>query len=463
VKALVVEAGSYRDPSGTVYSAGGDVYRSVSALAIDNFETVWASGYLQDLIAKGWLVGADRVESSEVGAAADAPALLRHPRLSFISYPYEWGFEALKSAALLHLDIQLNALDRDIALTDASAYNIQFAGCRPIFIDHLSFQPYREGEFWIGHRQFLEQFLNPLLLRALLGVSHNGWYRGTLEGIPTSDLNCLLPLSRKISFNVLSQVTLPARLQSRARTASKESLQRLSNARLPKSSYRGLLTRLRSWIVGLSPRQTGHTTWQRYEDFHTYGTEELEAKRRFVIDFASRAKPSQIWDLGCNTGEFSELALESGAAEAIGFDFDQGSLDLAFTRGRDRSLNFLPLFLDAANPTPAQGWAGVERKDLTSRGHPDSLLALAFIHHLAIGRNVPLANAVDWLIGLAPRGVIEFVPKSDSMVQTMLRLRKDIFPSYTEECFLRALSQCARVVKRETITQSGRLLVWFER
>ena len=171
--------------------------------------------------------------------------------------------------------------------------------------------------------------------------------------------------------------------------------------------------RLRHWIARLSPRQTGHTTWQRYADFRTYGTEELDAKRRFIVDFASSTRPQQIWDLGCNTGEFSELALKSGAAEAIGFDFDQGSLDLAFARGREKNLHFLPLFLDAANPSPAQGWDCVERKAIANRGKPDALLALAFIHHLAIGRNVPLANVVDWLIGLAPRGVIEFVPKGD--------------------------------------------------
>jgi ribosomal protein L11 methylase PrmA len=463
MRALVVETGSYRDPSGSVYEADGDIYRSVSPLAIDDFETVWSSGYLQQLIAKDWLVGADRIEGSEVAAAVGAAALLRHPRLSFISYPYEWVFEALKDAALLHLDIQLDALDRGIALVDASAYNVQFVGCRPVFIDHLSFRPYQEGEFWVGHSQFLDQFLNPLLLRALLGVPHNTWYRGSLEGIPTVELNALLPMAAKFSFNVFSHVTLPASLQRRAQTASKESFERINKARLPRRSYRGLLMRLRSWIAGLRPRPTGRTTWQRYEDFRTYGTQELDAKRRFIVDFASSAKPRQIWDLGCNTGEFSELALESGAAEAVGFDFDQGSLDLAFARGKDKGLPFLPLFLDAVNPSPAQGWASVERKALATRGNPDALLALAFIHHLAIGRNVPLTNAVDWLTSLAPRGVIEFVPKGDSTVQTMLRLRKDVFPNYTEESFLDALARRAQIVKRETITESGRMLVWFER
>ena len=114
--------------------------------------------------------------------ARDASYVIEHPKLPFVSYPYEWCFSALKSAALLHLDIHLSVLESDITLSDASAYNIQFqSGASPIFIDRLSFRRYREGEFWVGHRQFCEQFLNPLLLRALVGVPHNAWYRGNLE------------------------------------------------------------------------------------------------------------------------------------------------------------------------------------------------------------------------------------------------------------------------------------------
>ena len=108
--------------------------------------------------------------------------LLEHARIGYVSFPYEWSFPALKAAALLHLDLHLELLEHDVTLSDASAYNVQFQGARPIFIDVLSLRRYREGEYWLGHRQFCEQFLNPLLLRALAGVPHNAWYRGSLEG-----------------------------------------------------------------------------------------------------------------------------------------------------------------------------------------------------------------------------------------------------------------------------------------
>jgi hypothetical protein len=52
-------------------------------------------------------------------------------RLPFISYPYEWCFSQLKDAALLTLDVQLEALAHGMVIKDASAYNVQFHGGKP--------------------------------------------------------------------------------------------------------------------------------------------------------------------------------------------------------------------------------------------------------------------------------------------------------------------------------------------
>jgi hypothetical protein len=93
----------------------------------------------------------------------------------------------------------------------------------------------------------------------------------------------------------------------------------------------------------------------------------------------------------------------------------------------------------------------------------DSVIALAILHHMVIGRNIPINEAVDWLIGLAPVGVIEFVPKSDPMVQKMLSLRDDIFDDYNLDTFLNAVSTRARIIESQTITESTRQLVIFER
>ena len=462
---LQADPASFRDPSGRVYRKGDEIYRTVAVRAAADYEFVRDSGLLRRLSDKGLVISAAEVDRAQLGPAGAAAAyLLEHPLIRFISYPYEWPFPALKAAALLHLQVQIESLAADVCLSDASAYNVQFVGPRPAFIDHLSFRRYREGEIWTGHRQFCEQFLNPLLLRALMGVPHNAWFRGTQEGIPTTEFARLLPFRRKLSWNVLSNVVLPAALEASSRKAvtSLDSAA-VKRAALPRAAYLRMLQRLHDWIVRLEPADTGKTVWRDYAACHSYGSDEVEAKKRFVGEMAAAAKPAIIWDLGCNTGDYTKVALAGGAKYSVGFDFDHGALDAGFARAREEDLPFLPLLMDAANPSPNQGWSEGERQGLAARASADAILALAFVHHLAIGRNVPLDRVVDWLVGLAPIGVVEFVPKSDPMVRRMLRLREDIFDDYSEEAFLAAVGRRAQVAKSVVVSASGRRLVWFDR
>ena len=104
-----------------------------------------------------------------------------------------------------------------------------------------------------------------------------------------------------------------------------------------------------------------------------------------------------------------------------------------------------------------------QRKGLAARAKADAIIALAFVHHIAIARNVPLEMVVDWLIGMAPTGIIEFPPKSDPMVQWLLASREDIFPDYNEASFLSAVEKQARIVEREHLSAGGRLLVRYDR
>jgi ribosomal protein L11 methylase PrmA len=464
VTSCVAEPGSFRDPSGHVFLHDGRVFRTVTDRAVADYQFVRTSGVLDELAAAGRIVESREIDLRLVGAAGQgARHVLEHPRLPYVSFPYEWPFSALKAAALLHLDLHLDLLERDITLSDASAYNVQFLGARPLFIDILSLRRYRDGEYWLGHRQFCEQFLNPLLMRALLGVPHNAWYRGSLEGLSASELTRLLPLRRKLSWKVLSHVVLQAKLDRKATLEPERSIDKVRQGRLSKTAFRGLLGQLRGWIARLQPADTGPTTWSDYADTHSYGSDEEAAKRRFVAEFVQQTKPRLMFDLGCNVGNYAVLALEAGARHVIGFDFDQRVLEVAFARAAGEERSLLPLFLDAANPSPDQGWQQAERAGFAKRAPADGLLALAFEHHLAIGRNVPLSRLLPWLTGLAPAGVIEFVPKSDPTVQRMLALREDIFTEYDQETFRNCLAENARLVRDEVVSQHGRRLFWYDR
>jgi ribosomal protein L11 methylase PrmA len=239
--------------------------------------------------------------------------------------------------------------------------------------------------------------------------------------------------------------------------------QPLKATHFPRKQFLRMLENLYHWIEKLRSADAEKSLWGDYSGNNSYRPEEAQKKAEFVASFAAAATPKIVWDLGCNTGDYSEVALRAGVQTAIGFDLDHQALDKAFTRARASGLAFLPLYSDSNNPTPSQGWAESERKGLKKRAPADGLLALALVHHLAVTNNVPLNHIVRWLTALAPCGVLEFVPKNDPMFQRLTRFRTDIFSDYTEENFLHILSQHAAIVKTEHLSQRGRCLVWYSK
>lgn len=465
MKASGALVGSYRDPGGSVFVKGARVYRTINPSAAADFEAVLATGLLDELAADSMLVGWSDAKNVDLGPLEKKPArILELDRLAFVSYPYEWPFHALKRAALLHLDVHLRALAKGVTLSDASAYNVQFNGPRPVFIDHLSFKPYRAGALWHGHRQFCDHFLNPLLLSAKTGVSFRPWYRGALEGVSSVELSALLPWTCRMSPQILGHVYAVARLEKSSQRLDRSgAIDAVKKGTLPERAFRNMLEGLRNLIDGLQPKQTGAEVWSGYADAHGYSDDEVARKKQFVAAFAEVVRPTVLWDVGCNTGDYSTAALDAGAGLVIGFEPDASTLEKAYLRAVREGLNFLPLYLDAVNPSPDQGWRQGERMGLAERAPADGVIALAVLHHMNIGRNVPLPDALKWLMGLAPAGVIEFVPKSDPMVGKMLRFRDDIFEDMTAESFDALVSVEARIVKSETITEHGRRLVWYDR
>jgi ribosomal protein L11 methylase PrmA len=420
------------------------------------YEAVKATGLLDAEIRRGRLIPATEVNPSVLAdEAPEAAFVLEHPRLEFVSYPYEWSFAGLKAAAFLTIDVHLEALARDVTLSDASAFNVQFAGPRPLFVDYLSFLPYQAGQMWLGYRQFCEQFLNPLLLTASTGVPFQPFYRGALDGLSAADLKALLPFRRRLSPRVMLHVGLQARMQ---RTITTSTAKQLSAVRLPKSALVNNLRGMRSWIEGLEPPKSYVTPWQDYERTAHYTDAERGKKRQFVADLVRSFQPRTLWDLGCNSGEYSEIASQSGAETVIGFEPDHGALNAAYRRATSKSLPFLPLYLDLTNPSPGLGWRERERAGITARQNADAALCLALVHHLILGKNLPVDDVLDWLTGVAPNGIVEFVPKTDPMAAQLLALKPDIAPDYELDRFAAALERRARVVRRETVTASGRTL-----
>ena len=446
--------GSFRDPSGFVYTRDGTLFRQVNRGFRQTFEAFLASGLCDELVRDGLLVPHE-VVGLEYSATPDAYAVLRPERLPFISYPYEWSFGQLQDAAALTLQIQERALGKGFTLRDSSAYNIQFQGGRPIFIDTLSFERWEEGKPWAAYKQFCEHFLLPLTLMSATDIRCETLLRSYIDGIPLDFGSRLLPHRSWTSLSAVLHIHLHAWAQGRYAGSA------VTSAAKGKSmSQRSLLTLIKNLSTAtqrLSWRPSG-TEWAEYTSDNNYSDAASRSKREMVVGHLAGVKPKTVWDLGANTGEYSRAARES-AGYVVSFDVDPAAVERNYRRVRsEKESGILPLLLDLTNPSPAQGWAGRERLSLEERGPADAVLALALVHHLAIGNNLPLERIACYFRRLGRHLVIEFVPKSDSQVSRLLLSRPDIFPGYTKEGFEEAFQRHYHIQSVARVADSERWL-----
>ncbi|MGH9385397.1 MAG: SAM-dependent methyltransferase [Vicinamibacterales bacterium] len=448
--------GSFRDPSGFVFARGGVIYRQVNKCYRPHYDQLMRSGLAQDLMDRGWLVRHEELAVDPVGGAAYK--VLRPELIRFISYPYEWSFSQLRDAALLTLRIQQQALKLGMSLKDASAYNVQFLRGRPILIDTLSFEPSVEGRPWVAYRQFCQHFLAPLALMCYCDVRLGQLLRSLLDGVPLDLASKLLPARTRLKPTLAMHVHLHARAQKRHGGQTPA----VSGRTLSRSALVGILDSLATAIQHLRWRPAG-TEWIGYYDDTNYSETAMAEKERLVDQMMLRLAPTTVWDLGANVGRFSRLA-SAKRVDTIAFDVDAAAVETNYLRSvADGDQHLLPLVMDLTNPSASVGWAGCERRSLQERGPADLVLALALIHHLAIGNNVPLPRIADWLDQIARNVVIEFVPKTDSQVRRMLASRGDIFDGYSQQAFEAAFERRFSVEAMTQIPGTDRVLYQLRR
>lgn len=448
---------SFRDPAGFLFYRAGALYRQVNQSAAPDYNALMNSGLYRNLTSTGLLISHEEVAISPY-LPNTAYKILRPQRVPFISYPYEWCFSQLQDAALTTLRIQQQALKKGLSLKDANAYNIQFLNGKPILIDTLSFEVW-QGQPWAAYRQFCQHFLSPLALMAYTDVRLNQLLRIYVDGVPLDLAARLLPWRARLSPGILVHLFLHAAAQQRVTQLKKGKPPK--NAQISLEQQLGILESLTNTVKRLHWSPKG-TAWGQYYDFANYNNEAFAAKRNAVMSFLQQIAPHTVWDLGANIGIFSRLAVELGA-QTIAWDIDPAAVERNYRQCRtEETTNLLPLLLDLTNPSPSLGWDHQERESFLERGPVDVTLALALVHHLAIGNNLPLPHLARFFARTARHLIIEFVPKEDSQVQKMLRSRKDIFTNYSRENFERAFAEHFETIRLITIPNSVRTLYWLQ-
>jgi len=450
--------GSFKDPSGYVFQKDGKLFRRIEKCYLDTYRQVRDSGLFQELMQKRLMIEHDEIFEQ----GGEDPHIIIKPRMiRFITYPYEWCFSALKDAALATLAIQRIAISKGFTLKDAHGFNIQFDGDHPILIDTLSFDRWDHTP-WEAYRQFCESFLIPLALMRYRSQHLNKLLASFLNGIPLQIGAGLLPLRTRLSIPLLMHIHLHA-LQAEDPKVENTSHAFKSNGKFSENSMLGLCMGLEKAIRSIKPPDGESIGAMCDQETQISSQAEFDQMMQFIVSVMQEQHHSIVWDLGCNTGEFTQFAANHSDL-VVSIDGNPTYIEQLYQHCKTNKVaNILPLQMNLVNPSAAIGWELHERLSLFERGDCDLALALSLIHCLCISANIPMDYVARFFWRVSKKAVIEFIPKSDPRVRFLLSSRKDIFTNYGRETFESAFEQYFRIIRIEKIANSDRTLYYMER
>jgi SAM-dependent methyltransferase len=451
---------TFRDPAGSVEIRPDGAYRSIRAPFDAEILDFLALPLASELVAQGRLV------ASEVGSPANAEILvLRHPRISFQSFPWEWAPGLWLAAAELTLNLCSDLVQQGWLLKDATPLNVLFEGTRPIFVDLLSIERMDlHRPIWLAYGQFVRTFLLPML-----AYSRLGWPLQTSltrrDGYEPEDVYSALSWAGRLRQPALSAVTLPSLLANNKKMQAGSLAPRPVED--PELARQILLKTLKNLLSNMRRVTPAHrsSTWSDYAETAThYSDEDHARKRTFVAGALATAQPARVLDVGCNTGVYSNLAADAGA-EVVSIDTDLQAVDRLCASLKGSGKNILPLCVDLAHPTPAAGWENREYASFLSRcaGHFDTVMMLAVLHHLLLRNQIPMDRIAALCSSLTTRHLIlEWVPPADPKFRELLRGRDAIYAHITESAFRDAFAEHFTTVDEVTLT-NGRTMLHLQK
>ena len=435
----------------------------MNASFLEDWQAALNSGLLSESFAKGRLPAFHATLPPVPGAVAG----IEVEKIPFISYPYEWCFSQLKDAAMLTLDLHLAALEKDMILKDASAYNVQFVGCSPKFIDLFSFERRHEGAPWPAYRQFCMHFLAPLALCRYLGLWAGMQSKLRTDGIPLSQAAAMLPWKARLRPGLALHIVAHAAMERRHADA-REAADKVRRIHMGKKELVNLALALRDQVEGMT-LPANHTQWGRYYSDTNYSERAFACKQRLVEAAARKATDGQAMaiDLGANTGVFTAL-MAPHFAFVLAPDVDPVAVELHYAALRKESggSNILPLVMDFSNPSPALGWACAERQSFPARCKAKLISVLALVHHLVLTEGIPFTQLAPFFHSMLENGgtlLMEFVPKEDSQVQRMMAARPESLAGYSLEAMRTAFAGFFHEARQAPVEDSKRILFIYEK
>ncbi len=457
---------TFRDPAGSLRLEGDFAVRTIHPSARDQVMEFVTSQFCNRLQDRGDMV-AITIKNTPAGLQ------LLHPKVPVPTYPWEWTPSQWLAAAQLTLSLCGEALVEGWVLKDATPLNILFVGSRPVLVDVLSFEPWdpapkdHPSHIWLAYGQYIRTFLLPLLMNRMLSwpLEMSMFKR---DGYEPVELYKALNWSQRLSPRAFWPVTLPARLDKKGAETKAGETKAAKLAPQHKSPELALhllkrtLEDLRKRTRRAMPEYSG-SEWSNYTATLThYTAQESQQKLDWVRNVLEDLRPSRVLDIGANTGVFSALAAEHGA-QVVALERDAAAAESLFRMTRNSRLSIQTIHSDLARPTPAMGWENRETSTLLDRleAQSEMVLMLAVIHHLILMEQIPISAILELAYRLTWRYlVLEWVPVTDPMFQSLMRGRDALYGSLTEDDLLKACENRFHILRRQPL-ENGRILFLF--
>ena len=451
-------ASSFRDPSGFMFMKDGILLRQVNPIYFGQYRSLTDSGFYKKLFDAGLLV-----RHEEVSSQGDT-IIMKPEAIPFFSYPYEWSFSQYKHAALHTLKLQKYCLQNGYTLKDATAFNVTFHKGKPMFVDSLSFDIYKDGEPWRAYKQFLMHFLAPLVLAKYYGNDMLKLLAQYIDGITLQKAAKLLPFSAKLNPLLYTNIFLTAKYDAKF---SNQAPGKSKAITLSKQAQEKILDSLYSYINGLELKE--NTEWKDYYSITNYDAEAFDYKKKLVRKWYQSINAKKAVDLGGNDGTFSR-ELKDIADELLVADIDPNAVNHNYLQVlKNKETNIVPLVSDLLNPVPGIGFNNAERASLQERirkNKYDVSLALALIHHISLTGNVPFAMSAEMFASLTPYLIIEFPDRGDSWVDFLLKSKREFlnhFDYYNKENFEKDYAAYFDVIEKQQIPNTERTMYLLKR
>ncbi len=455
------EQSSFRDNKATVFFSSDRIFRKIIKSLNLDYDKLLSSNFFKE--------NKNKIVSTKILNAHDLNELnlkednevvwLEHEKLENIIYPYELTFDQLKDYSIFFLDLYINALKNSYDIIDASAYNIQSKNNLPIFIDLGSFTEHRNDKHITWHKQFCENFLAPLLIKSKAKINFNDFFKANIDGIDLKIASKILPLSTWFNYNILINIHLHSYLNSKISSSTK--LSRVSKKNLKIRQKIFIAESLKKTISKLLIKKSSY--WSSYSKINSYSDNDYAKKSKLISNFIKNEKINSLLDLGCNDGYFSKVSFDNGVKKIVGVDYDLDSLNEAYLKFKNSSKNFLAIYQNFTNTSPDMGWMGEERKSFLKRfkNKFDGIICLAFIHHICIGKNVPLEQFIDYIGNFSKNVLLEFVSSEDSMVKNLSANKENLLDSYTIENLRKIIKKKNTIISENQITAT-RFLIHYK-